>query len=72
MTLKVKKESPVHPTICDEGSEEGQMYSFSICSSSALDGGGWSGPSHSRFSPLNSLSAHCTGGWEGLRAGLDW
>jgi hypothetical protein len=50
-----------------------RMYSSYSFSTSALDGGEWSASRPGRaFTPgERTLGAHCTGGWVGLRAGLD-
>ena len=47
------------------------MYSSTLPSTSALVGGGWSTPRPGRFTPRERPGTHCTGGWEGPRAGLD-
>ena len=41
----------VHPTTAYEGPEQEQMYSSTLPSTSALDGGGWSTPGPGRFTP---------------------
>ena len=50
------------------GGVEVQLYSFMT---SALDGSGWSASRHGRLYPRERPGTHCTGGWVGLRAGLD-
>ena len=47
------------------------MYSSTLPSTSALDGGGWSAPCPGRFTPRKRSGTHCTGGWLAPRAGLD-
>ena len=52
-----------------EGPEGEKRYSSTLYLTSALDGGGWSTPCPSRFTPaVKSLSNHFTSGWVGLRA----
>ena len=46
------------------------MYSSTLPSTSALDGGGWSTPSPQPLYARESAGTHCTGGWVGPRAGL--
>ena len=46
------------------------MYSSTLPSTSALDGGGWSTPRTGRY-PRERPGTHCIGGWVGTRAGLD-
>ena len=41
----------VHPSTDHEGPEGEQMYSSTLPSTSALDGGGWSTPRLGRFTP---------------------
>jgi hypothetical protein len=50
-----------------------RMYSSCSFSTSALDGGEWSASRPGRvFTPgERTPGTHCTGGWVGLRAGLD-
>jgi hypothetical protein len=43
--------SKVHPRTGHEGPEGNQMYSSTLPSTSALDGGGWSTPRPGRFTP---------------------
>ena len=45
------------------------MYSSTLPSNSALDGGGWSAPRPGRFTPPppGRPGTHCTGGWVGPR-----
>jgi hypothetical protein len=45
----------VHPSIGHEGPEGEQIYSSTLPSTSALDGGGWSTPHPSRFTPGKDL-----------------
>ena len=47
------------------------MYSSTLPSTSALDGGGWSTPRPGRLTPLERTGAHCTESWVGPRAGVD-
>jgi hypothetical protein len=61
------KAAPIH-VMKELGGEEVSSYSFPT---SALDGGECVTP-RPRFSPgERTPSTHCTGGWVGLRAGLD-
>ena len=46
-----KGKGKVLPGTGHEGPEEKQMYSSTLPSTSALDGGGWSAPRPSRFTP---------------------
>ena len=48
-TLKVK--GKVLPRTGQEGPLGEQMYSYTLLSTSALDGGGWSTPRPGRFTP---------------------
>jgi hypothetical protein len=51
------------------GERRYSSYSFTT---SALDGGEWSASRPGSALPLGKASGtHCTGGWVGLRAGLD-
>ena len=59
------------PITGHEGPEGEQMYSSTLPSTSALDGGGWSAPRPGRFTPRERTGTHCIGGWVGPRAGLD-
>jgi hypothetical protein len=59
---KVEMEKVTHPRTGHEGPEWEQMCSFSLPSTSALDGGGWS---------TSRPGTHCTGGWVGNSAGLE-
>ena len=47
------------------------MYSSTLPSTPALDGGGWSTPRPGRFSPRERPGTHCIGGWLGSRSCLD-
>ena len=49
--LGVKVKGRVLPRTGHEGPEEEQMYSSTLPSTSALDGGGWSTPRPGRFTP---------------------
>ena len=62
-----------HPITGHEGPEGDQMYSSTLPSTSALDGGGWSAPRPCRLSlcPQERPGTHSTGGWVGPRTGLD-
>ena len=54
-----------------EGPEGEQRYSYTLPSTSAL-GGGWVVNTTPRpLYPQERPGTHCTGGWVGLRAGLD-
>ena len=60
-----------HPTTGHEGPDGEQMYSSTLPSTSALDGGRWSTPLPGRFTPGERPGTHCIGDWVGPRAGLD-
>ena len=45
------------------------MYSFTLPSTSALGGGGWSKGRPGRFTSRERPGTHCTGGWVGPQ---DW
>ena len=47
----LSRESKVHPRTGREGPEGEQMYSSTLPSTSALDGGGWSTTRPGRFTP---------------------
>ena len=49
--LELKGKGKVHPRTGHEGPEGEQMYSSTLPSTSALDGGGWSTPQPGRFTP---------------------
>jgi len=51
-SIPVKGKGEVHPRIGPEGE---QMYSSTLPSTSALDGGWWSMPHPSRFTPGKDL-----------------
>jgi len=53
----------VHPITGHEGPEREQMYSSTLPSTTALDGGGWSTPRPGRFTPRERPGTHCVGGW---------
>ena len=46
-----KGKGNIHPRTGHEGPEKEQMYSSTLPSTSALDGGGWSTPLPGRFTP---------------------
>jgi hypothetical protein len=48
-----------------------KRYRFSLPLTSALDRGGWSRPRPGHFTAWEYPVPSCTGGWVGLRAGLD-
>ena len=48
---KLQVKSKVHSRTGHEGPEGGEMYSSTLPSTSALDGGGWSTPHPGRFTP---------------------
>jgi hypothetical protein len=50
-----KGKGKVHPRTGHEGPEGEQMYSSTLPSTPALDGGGWSMPRHGRFTPRKDL-----------------
>ena len=55
-----------------EGPEGGQMYSSTLPSTLALDGGvGGQRHAPAALPPGERPGTHCIGGWVGLRAGLD-
>jgi hypothetical protein len=68
--LLLAKSVPPHATKALGGERRHSSYSFST---SALDGGEWSASRPDRALPPGKgpPSTHCTGGWVGLRAGLD-
>jgi hypothetical protein len=69
-TRQQKKQSC--PTTRHEGAWGERRYSFYSFLTSALDGGEWSASRPDRaLSRERTPGAHCTGGWVGLRAGLD-
>jgi len=53
--VRGKGKGEVHPSIGHEGPEGKQMYSSTLPSTSALDGGGWSTPQPSRYTPGKDL-----------------
>jgi hypothetical protein len=53
--LKCKGKGTVHPITGHEGPEGEQMYSSTLPSTSALDGGGWSKPLPGRFTPRKEI-----------------
>ena len=59
------------PRTGHEGREGEQMYSSTVPSTSALDGGGLSTPRPGRFTLGEITGTHFIGGWVGPRAGLD-
>ena len=65
--LHCKRKDKVRPITGHEGPEGEQMYSSTLPSTWALDGGGWSTPRPGRI----TSGTHCMGGWVGPRAGLD-
>ena len=69
--MKSNGEGKDHPRTVHEGPEGEQMYSSTLPSTSALDGGGWSAPRPGRFTPGKDL-VHLVqeAGWA-PRAGLD-
>ena len=69
--MEYKGKGKGHPKTGHEGTEEEQMYSSTLPSTSALDMGGWSAPRPGRFTPGERPGTHCIGGWVGPRAGLD-
>ena len=48
---RIKSRDKGHPITGQEGPEGEQMYSFTLPLTSALDGGRWSRPRPSRFTP---------------------
>ena len=60
-----------HPRTGHEGSEGERMYSSTLPSTSALDGGGCSTPRPGRFTPWERPGTLCIGSCVGPRAGLD-
>ena len=51
MNSEVKGKGKIGPITDHEGPEEEQLYSSTLTSVSALDGGGWSTPRPGRFNP---------------------
>ena len=49
--LRLKGKGKGHPITGHEGPEGEQMYSSTLPSTSALDGGGWTTPRPGRFTP---------------------
>ena len=67
---EVKGKGKIHNRTGHKG-PEGEMYSSTLPSTSALDGGGWSTPRPGRFTPQERPSTPCIGGWVGPRNGLE-
>ena len=65
-----KSEVKFRPRTGQEGPVGGQMYSSTLPSTSAPDGGGWSAPHACRFTPRERPGTRCIGSWVGPRAGL--
>jgi hypothetical protein len=61
----------VYPTTDHEGLEVEYRYSSTLSLTSALDGGGWSTPRLSCFTPRERPCVCCLGAWVGPRVGLD-
>jgi hypothetical protein len=61
----------VHLVTCHERREDEKRYRSTLSLTSGLDGGGWSTPRPSRFTPRERPGTYCIGGWAGPRAGLD-
>ena len=59
-----------HPITGHEGPEGEQMYSFTLPSPSALDGGGWSPPRPRRFTPGKDPVYRREGGPQGRSVGV--
>ena len=61
-----------HPFIGHEGPQGEQRYSSTLFLTSALEG--VRGQRHASAAPYprERPGTHCTGGWVGLRTGLDW
>ena len=70
-TVADKGKGKALPRTGYEGPEGEQMYSSTLPTTSALDGGGWSAPRPGRFTPWGRPGTHCIGGWVGPRADLD-
>ena len=60
-----------HPVIGHEGPQGEQRYSSTLFLTSALEGGEGSASRPGRTLPRERPGTRCTGGWVGLRAGLD-
>jgi hypothetical protein len=60
-----------HPRTGHEGPEGEYMYSYTLPSTSALDGRGWSTSRPGRFTPPERPGTHCIADWVGPRASLD-
>jgi len=71
MQLYQLRKGKVHPRKGHEGPEGERMYSSTLPSASALDGGGWLTPRPGCFTPRERPGDHCIGDWVGPRAGLD-
>jgi len=60
----IKVKAKVHPTTGHEDPEREQMYSSTVPSTSALDGGEWSTPRPGRFTPgKDPVSIAQEAGW---------
>ena len=66
-----KGKGKVLPRTGHEDPKGEQMYSSTLPSTSAIEGGGLSAPRPGRFIPQERPGTHCIGGWVGPRAGLD-
>jgi len=69
-TSDLKDKGNVHPRSGHEGPEWELRYSYTLSLTSALDG--VSGQRYATAAlPRERPGTHCTGGWLGLRVGLD-
>jgi rRNA maturation protein Nop10 len=63
-----RREGKVHPRIGYEDPEGEWRYSSTLSLTFSLDGGVWSVPRPSRFTPRKRPGTHCTGGLGGLQS----
>ena len=66
-----KCKGKVHPRRGHEGPEGEEMYSSTLLSTSALDGGWVVNSTPRPLYPRERPGTHCIGDWVGPRAGLD-
>jgi hypothetical protein len=69
---KVQSKGKVYPRRGHEGPVEEQSYSSTLSLNSALDSVGGQRHAPAALSPGKKPDIHCTGGWVGPRADLDW
>ena len=63
VVYKGRGKGKVHPRTDHEGPVGEKMYSSTLPSTFALDGGGWSMPRPGRLYPRERTGTHCTGAW---------